>query len=76
MRKPTCAINVKLLSQLKELIQEEKLPIELEEGDSYTDELGDQMIDVYIVPNKPDMPDEIVNYAFSKAINLAFDLTE
>ena len=76
MRKPTCAINVKLLSQLKELIQEEKLPIELEEGDSYIDELGDQMIDVYIVPNKPDMPDEIVNYAFSKAINLAFDLTE
>ena len=76
MRKPTCAINVKLLSQLKELIQEEKLPIELEEGDSYTDELGDQMIDVYIVPNKPDMPDEIVNYAFSKAINLAFNLTE
>ena len=75
MRKPTCAINVKLLSQLKELIQEEKLPIELEEGNSFTDENGDQMIYVYIVPDKPDMPDEILNDAFSKAVNWAFNLT-
>ncbi len=73
----SCEIHSGVLETLKDIIIEESLPINLEEGESYIDPSGGStLVSTLITTDKPDQPEEIINYALSKAINLTFNLSE
>lgn len=67
-------MNLKVLNTLQDIVKEEKLPINIEIGNSYQECDGNTSVDVLYEYDYKDVA--IINEAICKAINLTFDLTD